>query len=103
MYRYSLVIKVNRVDNVDTVVHRELMLRFGPAVRYTIRARLTGEAVVIVNWESHRGIQSILGTWFGEPQRRPWRERDSSYPEGTLLFYREILPGESLPSPLSAL
>ena len=99
MYLYNLIIKRGDLDAdaARAMVNRELTTRFGPDVGYHEHAFLDNEAVIIVRGESKRGLQATLGDWFTEGL--PHAETDDSYstfPDGTLLHYREILRDEPI-------
>jgi hypothetical protein len=94
MYVYNLLIKRGDLDEraAHAMVNQQLTRRFGPDVRYITTAILDNEVVVLVRYESKRGLQTILGDWFVEDEKV---DEDSGWPVGSLLHYREILHTES--------
>ena len=91
-YVYNLIIKRGDLDNqaASAMVNQQLVRRFGNEVGYIISASLDNEVVVQVRGESKRSMQGTLGEWFGEGTDL------RTFPVGTLLHYREVLPSESL-------
>ena len=90
MYKYNLIIKSGPIEEMDAMVNRQLVKRFGPDVHYYFHAKTTQEAVVVVSGESKRGMQNTLGEWFVEDDKGA----DGQWPVGSLLHYREIMSDE---------
>ena len=93
MYKYNLIIKRGDLDEQAShaMVNQQLTRRFGNDVHYITPSILDNEVVVIVQHESKRTLQGVLGGWFGEDAGS-----EAPYPVGALLHYREILPSESI-------